>query len=150
MTIYSKKPALTESTMNLLCDQVRIAIENTGDIVRARHICRALALDAGFSLIQTTLIVSAISELTGNIILHANSGEILLGRVSNETQSGITIVASDKGPGITNLRHVLSGDNSSTSNAGLGLRAVRFLANEFDIVSQLGAGTTVFTTIWVS
>ncbi len=118
------------------------------DIVTARQKGRELARDLGFTSTDLALIATAISELARNIILYANSGEIVLSVVENGTRRGLKVIARDDGPGIPDIERALEEGFSTSRSLGLGLSGVRRLMDEFDIVSEVGNGTTVTVKKW--
>lgn len=126
----------------------RVSIKSDQDIVLARQKGRALAADAGFSAVDSTLIATAISELARNIVTYAKTGEISVSAVAQNGKRGIMIVASDNGPGIVDTRQALRDGFSTSGSFGLGLPGVRRLMDEFEILSQLGQGTKVTVTKW--
>jgi serine/threonine-protein kinase RsbT len=132
-----------------LAAETQIVITCDRDVVAARQQGRAVALEAGFSESEATLIATAISELARNIVLYAPRGSITLRPAQglNGTR-GVTIVASDSGPGIPDVAQALRDGYSSSGGLGLGLPGVRRLMDEFDINSGRGAGTTVTVTKW--
>ena len=134
-----------------MSEDTQILIARDTDIVTARQQGREVALRAGFSLSDATLIATAISELARNIVLYANQGTLTLKPVHGPNGSrGLTIVAADSGPGIADLDQALRDGYSSSGGLGLGLPGVRRLMDEFGIASRAGAGTTVTVTKWLS
>jgi serine/threonine-protein kinase RsbT len=132
-----------------LADDTQIHITSDKDVVTARQHGRAVALQAGFSLSEATLIATAISELARNIVSYAQHGSITLRPVNGSSGiRGLTVVASDSGPGITDIAQALRDGYSSSGGLGLGLPGVRRLMDEFDIASPAGGGTTVTVTKW--
>ena len=128
----------------------QILIASDRDIVTARQQGRAVALQTGFSMSEATLIATAISELARNIVSYANRGSVTLHPVNGSNgASGLTIIASDSGPGIADINLALRDGYSSSGGLGLGLPGVRRLMDEFDIVSSSGSGTTVTVTKWL-
>jgi len=125
-----------------------VAIDSEQDIVSARQQGRALALELGFSAVDSTLIATAISELARNIVSYAGTGEITLKTIQNSTRKGILIVAADDGPGIYDLRQALRDGFSTSGSLGLGLPGVKRLMDEFQIASQPGKGTRVEVKKW--
>jgi serine/threonine-protein kinase RsbT len=125
-----------------------VAINSDQDIVAARQRGRALAVELGFSAVDSTLIATAISELARNIVSYAGTGEITLKTIQNSTRQGILIVAADEGPGIHDLRQALRDGFSTSGSLGLGLPGVRRLMDEFEIASQPGRGTRVEVKKW--
>jgi serine/threonine-protein kinase RsbT len=126
-----------------------IAINTASDIVGARQKGRNLARAMGFSLGDATLIATAISELSRNMVLYAKGGILLLQEIERRERRGITIVARDAGPGIADIRRAMTGGYSTSGGLGLGLSGVRRLMDEMEIHSNSNEGTTVTVTIWL-
>ena len=129
-------------------EEVEVAISSDQDIVLARQKGRAMAIELGFSSGDATLIATAISELARNIVSYARNGKIVLRRIQGSSRVGILVVASDEGPGITDVRQALRDGFSTSGSLGLGLPGVRRLMDEFGISSQPGQGTTVTVKKW--
>ena len=128
--------------------ECKVPINSERDIVVARQKGRALATNLGFSLGDATLIATAISELARNIISYAREGMIAMNVIYNSKREGLLIVASDEGPGISDIPRALRDGFSTSGSLGIGLPGVRRLMDEFDISSQPGAGTIVTVTKW--
>ncbi|HZC81777.1 MAG TPA: anti-sigma regulatory factor [Nitrospiraceae bacterium] len=125
-----------------------MAINSDKDIVLARQKGRALATELGFGSGDATLIATAISELARNIVSYARKGQITLKRVNGVNRQGLSVIASDNGPGIPDIRQALRDGFSTSGSLGLGLPGVRRLMDEFEITSQSGRGTTVVVKKW--
>ena len=132
----------------VLDGDIRLAINSDQDIVLARQKGRALATELGFTSGDATLIATAISELARNIVSYARKGEITLRTLNNADRRGVLIIASDKGPGISDIRQALRDGFSTSGSLGMGLPGVRRLMDEFEITSQPGRGTTVAVKKW--
>lgn len=130
--------------------EIRVAITSDQDIVAARQKGRALAAELGFSASDATLIATAISELARNIVSYARRGEIVLEKIHNASRKGILVIATDNGPGISDVRQAMRDGFSTSGSLGLGLPGVRRLMDEFEIKSQSGRGTTVQVRKWKS
>jgi serine/threonine-protein kinase RsbT len=128
--------------------EIGVAINSDQDIVLARQKGRAKAIELGFSSGDATLIATAISELARNIVAYAGKGRITLKEVNGLNRQGISVVASDEGPGIPDVRQALRDGFSTSGSLGLGLPGVRRLMDEFEITSQPGRGTTVVVKKW--
>ncbi len=63
-------------------------------------------------------------------------------------QFGLEIIVEDYGPGITDLAQALAGGHSTRGGLGVGIPAVRRLADEFAIKSVPGRGTHVWACKW--
>jgi serine/threonine-protein kinase RsbT len=120
--------------------EIPILVED--DIVRARSAGRDLCRDLGFSEINQVKVATAISELARNIFQYAKTGLVVL-RTLSGARAGIEIVASDQGPGITDVPLVLGGNYRSRTGMGKGLLGARRLMDHFEIDSGPGRGTKV-------
>jgi serine/threonine-protein kinase RsbT len=129
-------------------DEARVHVTSDADVVAAREKGRELSARLGFSSIDLTLIVTAISEVARNILLYAKEGEILLRLERNGSQRGIVVVASDEGPGIPDLDMAMRDSYSTGNGLGLGLPGARRLMDEFEIHSEVSKGTTVVMKKW--
>jgi len=125
-----------------------VPIGSDGDILVARSRGRALAADLGFSSSDLALIATTISELARNILRYARTGEIAVEAIGTDHRRGVSIVARDKGPGIAEIRKALQDGFSTSGGLGLGLPGVRRLMDDFEIISELGHGTTVTVKKW--
>lgn len=131
-----------------MADEIRVPIDSEADIVTARQQGRALAAQLGFSSGELTLIATAISEVARNIVAYAKLGEILLSHAKQSSRRGIVVVARDEGPGIPDIAQAMQDGYSTSHGLGLGLPGARRLMDEFEIVSQVGKGTTVVMKKW--
>jgi len=127
---------------------ITVSISSDQDIVQARQKGRALAMEMGFGSGDATLIATAISELARNIVSYASSGQITLRVDDGGNRYGLSIIASDEGPGISDIRQALRDGFSTSGSLGIGLPGVRRLMDEFEITSQPGRGTIVTVKKW--
>jgi serine/threonine-protein kinase RsbT len=128
--------------------KIHVAINSDQDIVLARQKGRALATELGFSAVDATFVATAISELARNIVAYARTGEITLQAVRGSNRQGIVVLASDDGPGISDIDQALRDGFSTSGSLGLGLPGVRRLMDEFEITSRPGRGTAVTVKKW--
>jgi serine/threonine-protein kinase RsbT len=128
--------------------ECKVAIISERDIVVARQKGRTMAANLGFSLGDSTLIATAISELARNIISYAGEGTIAMNVICDSRREGLLIVASDEGPGISDIPRALRDGFSTSGSLGIGLPGVRRLMDEFAIESQPDHGTTITVTKW--
>lgn len=126
-----------------------VPIRSDIDIVLARQEGRTLATQLGFRGSDLTLIATAISEVARNIILYAVSGEIQVNAIRQGGRFGIRITAQDRGPGIADIALAMQDGYSTGRSLGLGLPGAKRLMDEFELVSEVGKGTTVTMTKWV-
>ncbi|WP_082600742.1 sigma-70 family RNA polymerase sigma factor [Nocardioides sp. Soil777] len=128
---------------------VRVQVSRDADVVTARQQGREAAARAGFSLSDQTLIATAISEISRNIVKFAERGEVTVSLVSEDGRQGISVVARDVGPGIANPEEALRDGYSTYHGLGLGLPGARRLMDTFLLRSVPGEGTTVTMEKWL-
>ncbi len=128
-------------------DEIRIRIAGDPDIVAARQAARQLATRLHFSATDLTVLATAVSEVSRNIVRFAGSGEVVV-RLLQVPRPGVQVMARDAGPGIADIDEAMADGYSTYSGLGLGLPGARRLMDEFAIVSELGHGTTVTMTKW--
>jgi serine/threonine-protein kinase RsbT len=102
----------------------------------------------GLSTGDQALVATAISELARNIVDYAKRGEIILELAEHEARRGMVVIARDEGPGIPDVERAMQDGYSTGNGLGLGLPGVRRLMDEFEIVSQVGKGTTITAKKW--
>ena len=134
--------------------EIEILVED--DIVTARSAGREIARGIGFGIVDCTLVATAISELTRNIILYAGQGAITINILRTrdtphdaDSPRGLEIIATDTGPGIEDINLVMRDGYSTSEGMGLGLPGTRRLMDEFELHSEPGKGTTIRTTKWL-
>jgi serine/threonine-protein kinase RsbT len=127
---------------------VRIGVDTESDVAIARQSARAFASRQGLSQVAVEALATAVSELARNIIVHAWSGEIVLLPAQKGNLTGIEVVARDEGPGIADIEQALRDGYSTSRGLGLGLSGARRLADEFELESIVGQGTTVRLKKW--
>ncbi len=128
---------------------VHVPIDREADIVTARQTGRELAIRAGFTGSDLTVIATAISEIVRNMVVYAGRGEITVEIVERNGRRGLAVVARDDGPGIADIGLALQDGFSTGKSLGLGLPGAKRLMDEFNIASELGKGTVVTMTKWV-
>ena len=135
--------------MVLVSSETSVAIERELDVVTARQKGRELAAALGFSSTDQTLIATAISEIARNIVSYAGRGSVTLSRIERQGRHGIMIVAADAGPGIADTELAMRDGYSTGNSLGMGLPGARRLVDDFELVSNVGVGTTVTLKKWL-
>lgn len=142
IALFDRRPAVQNE------DEARVMVTLDADVVTARQRGRDIAARAGFGPTDLTLIATAISEIARNIVKFARRGEIVISMVDDAGHRGVTVVARDAGPGIHDITGALRDGVSTYRGLGLGLPGARRLMDEFDVVSEVGKGTTVTMAKW--
>ncbi|TWI63438.1 signal transduction histidine kinase [Pseudoduganella lurida] len=113
------------------------------DVVASRQRARQIAALCGFNTQDQARIATAVSELARNVYNYAGTGRVEFS-IEGETVPQLMVIRiEDKGPGIPHLAMVLAGRYQSSTGMGMGILGARRLMDQFDIVAEAGAGTTV-------
>ncbi len=118
------------------------------DVVQARQVARQWAVEAGFSLVDQTKIVTAASELARNTLVYGGGGTMRVDAITAGGRRGLRLVFEDKGPGIEDLDRAMQDGYTTGTGLGLGLSGAKRLASEFEIWSRVGEGTRVTIVRW--
>jgi serine/threonine-protein kinase RsbT len=125
-------------------------IVNDEDVIAARHSARVLAAEIGFSSTEQTMVAAVITELARNILDYAGRGEVVFRAAEDSGRRGIVVIASDRGPGIPNIKLAMQASYRVAGGLGVGLRGVKGLMDSLDIISGPGSGTIVTARKWKS
>jgi serine/threonine-protein kinase RsbT len=125
-----------------------IPLRSDEDVVRARHRVRELAQTAGLRLVDQTKLVTAVSELARNTVIHGGGGQITAGLVSNGTRTGVYATFEDSGPGIPDVQLALTDGYSTGTGLGLGFGGAKRLVGEFEVRARDEGGTFVRIVTW--
>ena len=125
-----------------------LPIRTSEDIVRMRQTVRERAIEAGFSLVDQTKIVTAASELARNAVVYGGGGTLRLEALNDDQRRGLRLIFEDQGPGIPDIERAMRDGFTSGAGLGLGLGGAKRLSHEFEIDSRPGAGTRVAITRW--
>ena len=120
---------------------VNLDVRNEGDLVFTRQRARLIAAGLGLSPQQQTAVATAVSELARNALVYGGGGRVEFAAIDSNPRSMLQIVVSDAGPGIDDLKSILSGQYQSRTGMGLGIIGAQRLGDEFDIRSAPGEGT---------
>ncbi|TAK72540.1 MAG: ATP-binding protein [Gammaproteobacteria bacterium] len=124
-------------------------INNELDVARAVLTSTSMTKKIGFTQGMQNVIATIVSELAKNILYHAKSGEITLAAIKNDKKRGIEICAKDRGPGIKDIGRAMEDHFSTRNTLGLGLPAVKRMADELSIDSKFGEGTIIVARKWL-
>ena len=131
------------------CEKIaEISVTNDEDVVFARQKVRLLAQELGISMLDQTRLITAVSELARNIVMHAKSGTVLVSRIHDANRVGVQVIFKDQGPGLVDIRKCQIEGFSTVGALGLGLPGARRLVDAFQIESGVGQGTTVEIIKW--
>ncbi|MBA3542650.1 MAG: ATP-binding protein [Deltaproteobacteria bacterium] len=117
-----------------------IDVRDSDGVVHAHQTARTIAAQLGFSTFEQTRIATAISEVARNALTYATGGTVTFSL--SDTRDRLIAIVIDRGPGIADVEHVLSGTYRSPTGLGLGLQGCRRLMDDFALESS-SSGTRV-------
>src|SRR5262245_43865602 len=113
-----------------------VRIRDEQDVVNARQRARQVAQWLGFDSTEQTRIATAVSEIARNAFAYAGGGNVDFVVEGAMPPQLLTIVVSDRGPGIEQLDDVMTGRYRSPHGMGLGIVGTRRLMDQFDVRSD--------------
>jgi serine/threonine-protein kinase RsbT len=122
---------------------------NEDDIMHVRGSVKRIVSLLNFSLVNQTKVVTASSELARNIIEHGKGGEAVIQIVNEYDRTGVRIIFSDTGPGISDIDKAMEDGFTTGGGMGLGLGGAKRLMDEFEIKSSVDEGTEISVTKWM-
>lgn len=125
----------------------RFSVQTQDDIVNVRTQVRTLLKALGFSLVEQTKFVTAVSEIARNAVVYGAGGRATVEAVKDRRSTGIRVVISDEGPGIEDLELARVDGYSTGGGLGLGLGGAGRLVDRLEIQSGPD-GTTVRLERW--
>lgn len=126
-----------------------VAVTQEWHVARAQRAATALARSVGLSQVAVYSLATSVSELANNLFFHTRvGGTITLRAVRQNGSVGVEIVAEDDGPGIADVDSAMRDGFTTNGGLGVGLPGIKRLMDEFEIESQVGAGTRVVAVIW--
>lgn len=125
-----------------------LELRSASDVVTVRQVVRTWAIEAGFSLVDQTKMVTAASEIARNTIDYGGGGLARVELLSEGSRRGLRVAFEDHGPGIPDIQQALTDHFTTGKGLGLGLGGAKRLVNEFDISTRIGEGTRVVITRW--
>jgi anti-sigma regulatory factor (Ser/Thr protein kinase) len=129
-------------------DACWLRVESPSAVVGCRHAAVAMAGRLGFPAPRTDQLALAVTEAASNLHKHAREGSVLLRVGRDGRQAGVELVTIDAGPGVPDVGRVLRDGHSTTGTLGIGLGAIRRLADSSDLYSVSGHGTALAARFW--
>jgi anti-sigma regulatory factor (Ser/Thr protein kinase) len=127
--------------------EATVSLTDQSGVAEARRITKRLADSFKLSEKRQADAALVVTEAATNILKYAGSGEILLRRFEDQNESGVEIIALDRGNGIINLEMARVDGYSSGGSLGAGMGTIARHTSTFDIYSIPGHGTAVLARI---
>ena len=130
--------------LNAAVDDVEwIPVEDSSAVGAVRRATASLAARLGFEPGRIAEIEIAATELASNAHRHGIASSVLVRSRHAGAASTVEVVAIDVGPGHPDIDSLFDDGVSTAGTLGVGLGALRRLANRVDVHSLLGRGTVL-------
>jgi anti-sigma regulatory factor (Ser/Thr protein kinase) len=129
-------------------DQRWVRVEDSSAAAACRTAAQALASRLQFPGARTDQLTLAVTEAATNLHKHASQGSMLLRITREADRPGIEMVTIDAGPGFRDAASALRDGHSTSGTLGIGLGAIRRLADFCDLYSVPGRGTALVARFW--
>lgn len=110
----------------------------------------SLATRLQFPQLRADQLALAVTEAASNLHKHATQGSMLLRIARGEGRPGIEMVTIDAGPGFRDPDTALRDGHSTSGTLGIGLGAIRRLADFYDLYSVPGHGSALVARFWAA
>ncbi|MGH3246346.1 MAG: anti-sigma regulatory factor [Trebonia sp.] len=125
-----------------------LRVEDPSATAACRGAALTLASRLQFPMARTDQLTLAVTEAASNLYKHASQGSMLL-RIAREGGSpGIEMATVDAGPGFRDAVAAQRDGHSTSGTLGIGLGAIRRLADFCDLYSVPGHGTALVARFW--
>ncbi len=124
-------------------DRRWLRVEDASAVSACRSAALVLADRLQFPAARADQLALAVTEAASNLHKHACEGSLGLGVNRDGDPPGIDLVTIDAGPGLADVDVVLRDGHSTAGTLGIGLGAIRRLADFCDLYSRLGRGTAL-------
>jgi anti-sigma regulatory factor (Ser/Thr protein kinase) len=125
-----------------------LRVEDVSAVAACRNAVMTMAGRLGFPAARTDQLALAVTEAASNLYKHARQGSLLLAVNRDAEAPGIELVTIDSGPGLPDVSAALRDGHSTAGTLGIGLGAIRRLADYCDLYSVPGHGTSLAARFW--
>ncbi|WP_177324905.1 ATP-binding protein [Pseudomonas sp. GM84] len=119
-----------------------LRLDDASQVGYARRVVQKLAEQHGFSATDAGRAAIVATELSSNVLKHAEHGELHLRALSHGAHHGIELIAVDRAQGF-DLPSCLADGYSTGGTQGIGLGAVSRLAQVFDVHADAGGAVVL-------
>jgi anti-sigma regulatory factor (Ser/Thr protein kinase) len=125
-----------------------LRVEDASATAACRAAALALAGRLEFTGARVDQLALAVTEAASNPHKHASQGAMLLRIGRDGGPPGIEMVTIDTGPGLADTSAALRDGHSTSGTLGIGLGAIRRLADSCELYSAPGHGTVLVARFW--
>jgi anti-sigma regulatory factor (Ser/Thr protein kinase) len=120
-----------------------LRVEDASAIAGCRNAALGLADRLRFPAARADQLAIAVTEAASNLHKHAREGAMWLAVNRDAEPPGIDLATIDAGPGLADVSAALRDGHSTAGTLGIGLGAIKRLADACDLYSRPGHGTAL-------
>ena len=125
-----------------------LRVEDASAVAACRNAVLAMAARLQFPASRADQLALAVTEAASNLHKHARQGSLWLSVNRDAEAPGIELVTIDSGPGLPDVSAAMRDGHSTAGTLGIGLGAIRRLADFCDLYSVPGHGTSLAARFW--
>jgi anti-sigma regulatory factor (Ser/Thr protein kinase) len=125
-----------------------LRVEDPSAVGACRMAATAMATRLHFPETRVDELAIAVTEAASNLHKHARQGSLLLRIGRDGGTPGLELVTIDTGPGFRDTSMAMRDGHSTSGTLGIGLGAIRRLADFCDLYSVSGHGTALVARFW--
>jgi anti-sigma regulatory factor (Ser/Thr protein kinase) len=125
-----------------------VSVEDASAVAVCRNAALAMAGRLRFPSARADRLALAVTEAASNLHKHARQGSLLLCVNRDADVPGIELVTIDRGPGLRDVGAAMRDGYSTAGTLGIGLGAIRRLADSCDMHSAPGHSTALIARFW--
>jgi anti-sigma regulatory factor (Ser/Thr protein kinase) len=125
-----------------------LRVEDASAVAACRNAAATMASRLQFPAARADQLALAVTEAASNLYKHADQGSMLLAISRDADPPGIVLVTIDAGPGLPDVGAAWRDGHSTAGTLGIGLGAIRRLADFCDLYSMPGRGTALVARFW--
>lgn len=127
---------------------ITVEVRDSSQVAEARRSATRVATTCGASDTEAGRTALIATELATNLLKHGGGGELIISSYENPSgDSGIQLIALDKGRGMADVQACLRDGYSSAGSAGNGLGAIQRQSHLMEIASWPELGTVILVQV---
>ncbi|WP_374238153.1 SpoIIE family protein phosphatase [Actinoplanes sp. DH11] len=127
---------------------VWLRVEAAASAAAVRRTAERLAEQVALPATRIAHLAIVASEITSNLVKHAEQGIVLVRPVRNEHYAGVELIAADHGPGMADVQRSFGDGHSTAGTLGIGLGSIARQSGWYDVYSLPGRGTVLAVQVW--
>lgn len=126
----------------------RIPVTDESATGQVRRFISGLCREAGMDETMAGQATIVGSEMAHNLVRHGSGGEMVVWQSQDAAHPVLELLALDQGKGMADVAACLRDGHSTSGTMGTGLGSIRRLSSQFDIYSEPGHGTAVWSRMF--